>query len=79
MAAVTSAEAPEHTTSPEVERPVSPGKPAARGRPIAALVVSLAVAAIGYTYVTRHGRERTDDAQVDAEVVAVPSRAGGVV
>jgi membrane fusion protein (multidrug efflux system) len=79
VAAVTSAEAPEHTTSPEVERPVSPGKPAARGRPIAALVVSLAVAAIGYTYVTRHGRERTDDAQVDAEVVAVPSRAGGVV
>jgi len=39
----------------------------------------LAAAAGGYWYVTHRGLESTDDAQVDADVVSVPSRASGVV
>ena len=45
-----------------------------------ALVVALAAVAIGgVAWFLRQGRESTDDAQVDAEVVAVPSRATGVI
>ena len=39
----------------------------------------LAAAAGGAWYVTHRGLETTDDAQVDADVVSVPSRASGVV
>ena len=33
----------------------------------------------GYWYVTHHGLENTDNAQIDGEVVSVPARMGGVV
>jgi membrane fusion protein (multidrug efflux system) len=42
-------------------------------------VAIAAVAGGGAYYVTHHGRESTDDAQVDAEVVLVPARVDGLV
>ena len=47
------------------------------------LVVPLVVAAVtlvgGAYYVSRRGLESTDDAQVDAEIVAVPALVSGVI
>ncbi len=40
---------------------------------------SAAVAASAGSYALTAGRESTDDAQVDAEVVPVPARAAGIV
>ncbi|HEY2405066.1 MAG TPA: HlyD family secretion protein [Polyangiaceae bacterium] len=49
-----------------------------RGTIIAA-VVGVAALIAGAIYVSRLGIESTDNAQVDAEVVSVPARVGGVV
>src|SRR5207248_1074488 len=50
-----------------------------RLRLIAAGVIGLAIlAAVGW-YVMHLGVQSTDDAQVEADVIAVPSRVGGVV
>ncbi|HYP78553.1 MAG TPA: HlyD family secretion protein [Polyangiaceae bacterium] len=47
------------------------------------LVLGLIAAAIlvggAFWYVTHHGLENTDNAQIDADVVSVPARVGGVV
>jgi membrane fusion protein (multidrug efflux system) len=59
---------------------VAPPKPARRRRP---LVIGLVLAAFalagGYWWVSHRGLESTDDAQIDVDVVAVPSRATGTV
>src|SRR3954466_11310104 len=47
--------------------------------PIVAGVVALGALVGGAIYIARLGIETTDNAQVDAEVVSVPARAGGVV
>ena len=48
-----------------------------------ALVLSLIAAAViggaSFRYVTHRGLENTDNAQIDADVVSVPARVGGVV
>src|SRR5436190_583654 len=49
-----------------------------RGRILIA-VVALGAVAGGGVYLSRLGIETTDNAQVDAEVVSVPARVGGVV
>ncbi len=41
--------------------------------------LAFGIAGAGYYAVTHHGRETTDDAQVEADVVAVPARVSGVV
>ncbi len=43
------------------------------------LVAAVAVAAGCIWYVTHHGLENTDNAQIDGDVVSVPARVGGVV
>ncbi len=48
-------------------------------RYVIALVSAAVVAAGGGWYATSLGHESTDDAQIDAEVVAVPARTSGVV
>ena len=45
---------------------------------IAALTLVLALGGGGYWYTTR-GIESTDNAQIDADVIAVPARIGGIV
>ncbi len=69
---MTSAVAPTETAPASVVKRGGPPKP---------LVAFLALGLAGSTYyaVTHHGREATDDAQIEADVVAVPSRVAGIV
>ena len=46
---------------------------------VVGLIAALVIVGGGYWYVTHHGLENTDNAQIDGEVVAVPARMGGVV
>ena len=41
------------------------------------LIAALVLLGGGYWYVTHHGLENTDNAQIDGEVVSVPARMGG--
>lgn len=43
------------------------------------MIAAVVIGAGGVWYVTHHGLENTDNAQVDADVVSVPARVGGVV
>jgi membrane fusion protein (multidrug efflux system) len=43
------------------------------------LIAAVVVAGGGFWYVTHHGLEDTDNAQIDGDVTSVPSRVGGVV
>jgi membrane fusion protein, multidrug efflux system len=43
------------------------------------LIAAVAVVGGGFWYVTHHGLEDTDNAQIDGDVTAVPARVGGVV
>ena len=64
---------------PPHAEPVSPPPPKSR-RNLVLLVLGLVVlAGAGGLYLFEHGRESTDDAQIDADVVAVPARIGGLV
>jgi len=66
----------------EDEAILEPPKPRPKSKRTLGLLV-LAVAATiaggGVFWVLRHGREATDDAQIDADVVLVPARVDGVV
>jgi len=53
--------------------------PPSRRRLFIGVAAVLAVVGGIVLYALEHGRESTDDAQVDADVVAVPARVGGVV
>ena len=78
MSAVTTPEEP----APETASPVHASAKKAdggRGKLVLGVLLAMGIGAGTYAYVTRHGRERTDDAQIDAEVVSVPSRSGGLV
>jgi membrane fusion protein, multidrug efflux system len=61
----------------EVAKP----KPAAQSKSLRILLGIFAVGAVvgGTYYATHVGREATDDAQIDAEVVPVPAKASGTV
>jgi len=43
------------------------------------LIAAAVIGAGGVWYVTHHGLENTDNAQIDGDVVSVPARVGGVV
>ena len=60
---------------------LEPPKPRPKSKRNTILIVLAIAAAIGggVFYVLRHGRESTDDAQIDADVVLVPARVDGVV
>ena len=60
--------------------PAEVAAPARSRRPlIIGLLLTTALAGGGAVYWSMHGRETTDDAQIDAEIVAVPARASGIV
>jgi len=63
------------------ETPPNPVPPPRKSKRTVILVVValVAIGGGGAYYVTHHGRESTDDAQVDADVVLVPARVDGVV
>src|ERR1700742_1751959 len=60
---------------------LEPPKPRPKSRRNVILLVLAIAGAIGggVLWVLRHGRESTDDAQIDADVVLVPARVDGVV
>ena len=43
------------------------------------LIAAAVIAGGGFWYITHHGLENTDNAQIDGDVVSVPARVGGVV
>lgn len=61
--------------------PLVAPKPAKKSRRnlIVMIVVAVGLIVGGLYYVLKHGRETTDDAQIDADVVLVPARVDGVV
>jgi membrane fusion protein (multidrug efflux system) len=71
------------TLPQEIAAPVEPAaKPAAkpnRAKTVLTVLALLGAAGGAATYVTHHGLESTDDAQIDAEMVSVPARTPGVV
>lgn len=69
------------TATAQVESPSA--KAAVEPRSKRSLVLLIVTAAVliggGIWYLTHHGLENTDNAQIDGEVVSVPARIGGVV
>jgi membrane fusion protein (multidrug efflux system) len=69
------------TATADIE--TAPAQEAAEPRSKRRLILSLVAAAVigagGIWYITHHGLENTDNAQIDGDVVAVPARVGGVV
>jgi len=69
------------TATADIE--TAPAPEAVEPRSKRTLILSLAAAAVigagGIWYITHHGLENTDNAQIDGDVVAVPARVGGVV
>ncbi len=65
----------------EDQASLEPPKPRAKSHRNLVLLLLAVAAAIagGVFWVVRHGRESTDDAQIDADVVLVPARVDGVV
>ncbi|MFO0760997.1 MAG: HlyD family secretion protein [Byssovorax sp.] len=72
------------TASSPTADTVAPAPPAPAARPrsrsvvLGLLAAAAAAAVAGYTVLHR-GLERTDDAQIDAETVSIPTRASGLV
>ncbi len=70
-------------TADSVETAPVPTQEATQPRSKKSLVLGIVAAAVigagGLWYVTHHGLEDTDNAQIDGDVVSVPSRIGGVV
>jgi membrane fusion protein (multidrug efflux system) len=66
------------TGAPVAEADAAPAPPSRRRLFIGVAAVLAVVGGIVF-YALEHGRESTDDAQVDADVVAVPARVGGMV
>ena len=70
-------------TADSVESAPLPTQEATAPRSKRSLVLGLIAAAVicggGFWYVTHHGLEDTDNAQIDGDVISVPSRIGGVV
>jgi membrane fusion protein (multidrug efflux system) len=62
-----------------IDTEVLPTKPKSRRRMILGALACVAAIVGGYLWYTRHGRESTDDAQIDADIVLVPARVGGFV
>src|SRR3954468_19644373 len=71
------------TASPGIETPsataTAASEPRSKRSLVLGLLAALLVAGGGTWYVTHHGLENTDNAQIDGDVVSVPARVGGVV
>ena len=71
------------TATADIETAPSPAAEIAEARSKKGLILGLLAAVVmgGGTawYVTHHGLENTDNAQIDGDVVSVPARVGGVV
>ncbi|MET0792478.1 MAG: HlyD family secretion protein [Polyangiaceae bacterium] len=71
------------TASPGIDTTASAATATAEPRSKRGLVLGLIAAVVigggGIWYVTHHGLENTDNAQIDGDVVSVPARVGGVV
>src|SRR5882724_3277288 len=71
------------TATADIETAPAPTLEAVEPRSKRTLILSLVAAAVigagGIWYITHHGLENTDNAQIDGDVVAVPARVGGVV
>jgi membrane fusion protein, multidrug efflux system len=69
------------TATAEIETAPTRDVPEARSKKglVLGLVAAAVIAAGAVYYVTHHGLENTDNAQIDGDVVAVPARVGGVV
>src|SRR5262249_51892103 len=65
----------------EDQATLDPPTPRPKGRRNQVLLLLAIAAAVGVAvfWFLRHGRESTDDAQIDADVVLVPTRVDGVV
>jgi len=70
-------------TADSVQSAPTPAQAGAEPRSKKSLVLGLVAAAVigagGFWYVTHHGLENTDNAQIDGDVTSVPARVGGVV
>ncbi len=78
-ARATVAAKPEEGESTPAEVAPAPVKKAPPRRAIFLVLAALAVAAGGYWWVSHIGHEKTDDAQIDGDVVGVSSRMSGIV
>lgn len=54
-------------------------QPRSKRNLVLGLIAGAVIAGGGFWYVTHHGLENTDNAQIDGDVVSVPARVGGVV
>src|ERR1700744_1443654 len=61
------------------DQPAAVAKKSNRTRLVLGVVGLVAAVAGGAYWVTHHGLESTDDAQIDADVVSVPAKIGGTV
>jgi membrane fusion protein (multidrug efflux system) len=77
MSSTSTLDAGQQAAAP-VQAAAKPAKSSKAGIVMAAVGAAVIAAGTAY-YVTHRGLESTDDAQVDAEMVAVPVRAAGVV
>ena len=70
------------TTTAEIDSAPATEAPEVRSSKkglVLGLIAAVVIGGGGVWYVTHHGLENTDNAQVDADVVSVPARVGGVV
>ena len=69
------------TASPGIETTTTAAttEPRSKRGLVIGLIAALVVVGGGVWYVTHHGLENTDNAQIDGDVVSVPARVGGVV
>ncbi len=69
----------EKSANKPVDQPVPLAVKSKRPQIIALSVLAIGGLVLGGYYVSRAGLETTDDAQVEADIVSVPARVGGVV
>jgi membrane fusion protein, multidrug efflux system len=69
------------TASPGIDTASAPAttEPRSKRGLVLGLIAAVLIVGGGIWYVTHHGLENTDNAQIDGDVVSVPSRVGGVV
>ena len=58
---------------------VETAEPRSKRNLVLGLIAAAVIGAGGFWYITHHGLENTDNAQIDGDVVSVPARVGGVV
>ncbi len=69
------------TASPGIDTPSATviSEPRSKRGLVLGLIAAVVLGGGGVWYVTHHGLENTDNAQIDGDVVSVPARVGGVV